>query len=58
MGKVRKGVTKSKKKKGLVQLSVKLKRLKNIKEKKRKEKKKNNWERERENIVIELDRIF
>lgn len=37
-----------KKKKGLVQLSVKLKRLKNIREKKEKKRKKNNWERERE----------
>lgn len=37
MGKVRKGMTKSKKKKkGLVQLSVKLKRLKNIKKKREK----------------------
>lgn len=51
MGKVRKGVTKSKKKKGLVQLSVKLKRLKNIREKKEKKRKKI-IERERERILL------
>lgn len=42
-----------------MQLSVKLKRLKNIREKKEKKRKKIiEREKERENIVIELDRIF